>query len=58
MDYRAHQDTKQIDFVLKAAELAAETRSSAIVSMIQPMNKLTQGPVVTADSVVRSLGAN
>ena len=58
MDYRAHQDTKQIDFVLKAAELAAETRSSAIAAMIQPMNKLTQGPVVTADSVVRSLGTN
>lgn len=58
MDYRAHQNTKQIDFVLKTADLAPETRSSAIVSMIQPMNKLTQGPVVTAESVVRSLSPN
>ncbi|MFC6641157.1 MULTISPECIES: AlbA family DNA-binding domain-containing protein [Sulfitobacter] len=58
MDYRARQNTKQIDFVLKASDLAAETRSSAIASIIQPMNKLTQGPVVNAESVVRSLRAN
>lgn len=57
-DYRAHQNTKQIDFVLKAAELGAETRSSAVAAMIQPMNKLTQGPAVTAENVVRSLSAN
>jgi len=58
MDYQAHQNTKQIDFVLKTADLATETRSAAIASIIQPMNKLTQGPVVTAESVVRSLSAN
>lgn len=44
--------------VLKASDLAAETRSSAIASIIQPMNKLTQGPAVNAESVVRSLRAN
>ncbi|MFG6585352.1 helix-turn-helix domain-containing protein [Sulfitobacter sp. 1A12779] len=58
MDYRARQNTKQVDFVLKASDLAAETRSSAIASIIQPMNKLTQGPAVNAESVVRSLRAN
>lgn len=55
MDYRAHQNTKQVDFVLSVADLAAETRSSAIASIIQPMNKLTQGPEITAESVVRAL---
>ncbi|WP_415921965.1 helix-turn-helix domain-containing protein [Tateyamaria sp. SN6-1] len=58
LDYRAHQNTKQVDFVVEAKELAAETRSSTIASIIQPMNKLTQGPAVTAEVVVRSLGAN
>lgn len=58
MDYRAHQNTKQIDFVLNVADLAAETRSSAIASIIQPMNKLTQGPAITSESVVRTLDVN
>jgi hypothetical protein len=57
MDYQAHQNTKQIDFVLKTVELVTETRSSVISSIIQPMNKLTQGPAVTAENVVRSLSA-
>ncbi len=58
MDYKAHQNTKQVDFVLNVADLAAETRSSVIASIIQPMNKLTQGPTVTAESVIRALEAN
>ena len=55
LDYRAQQNTKQVDFVVNVSDLAAETRSSTIASIIQPMNKLTQGPAVTAESVVRSL---
>ncbi|MCT2541080.1 AlbA family DNA-binding domain-containing protein [Sedimentimonas flavescens] len=55
MDYRAHQNTKQVDFVVHVEDLSAETRSSTIASMIQPMNKLTQGPAITAESVVRSI---
>lgn len=58
MDYRAHQNMKQTDFVLNVEDLAAETRSSAIASIIQPVNKLTQGPAITAESVVRSLSTN
>ena len=55
MNYLAHQNTKQVDYVLNVADLAAETRSSAIASIIQPMNKLTQGPAVTAETVVKTL---
>lgn len=55
MDYRARQNTKQVDFLVNAGDLSAETRSATIASIIQPMNKLTQGPAITADSVVRTL---
>ncbi|WP_299776851.1 helix-turn-helix domain-containing protein [uncultured Roseobacter sp.] len=55
MDYRARQNTKQVDFVVNAGDLSVETRSATIASIIQPMNKLTQGPAITADSVVRAL---
>lgn len=54
-DYRSLQNTKQVDFVLNVGDLATETRSSTIASIIQPVNKLTQGPAVTTESVVRSL---
>ncbi|MEO0625289.1 MAG: ATP-binding protein [Pseudomonadota bacterium] len=54
-EYLARQDTKQTDFVVNAAELAAETRSSIVVSMVQPMNKFTQGPEITPKGVVHSL---
>lgn len=57
VDYRAQQNTKEVDFVVNVGDLATETRSSIIASIIQSMNKLTQGPVVTAESVVRSLGS-
>ena len=55
LDFRACQNTKKVDFVLNVADLAAETRSSAIAKIIQPMNKLTQGPPVTAETVVKTL---
>ena len=55
LDFRACQNTKKVDFVLNVADLAAETRSSAIAKIIQPMNKLTQGPQVTAETVVKTL---
>ena len=55
MNYIAHQDTKNIDFTIERSALSPEVRSSTIVSMIQPMNKLTQGPEVTPETVLRSL---
>ena len=57
MDYEAHQDTKLVDFTVKANALESEARSSTIAAIIQPMNKLTQGPEITAERVVRQLAS-
>jgi len=57
-DCTAHQNTKEIDFVCNVSDLAFETRSATIASIIEPMNKLFQGPEVTAKRVVDILGTN
>ena len=57
LDYRAHQNTRKVDVLLSVSDLADETRSATIAKLFQTVNKLTQGPEVTADSVVRSLSS-
>lgn len=53
--YEAHQNTKLVDLTVKASALDSEARSSTIAAIIQPMNKLTQGPNVNAEVVVKHL---
>lgn len=57
MDYEAHQNTKLVDLTVKANALEPEVRSSIVAAIIQPMNKLTQGPDITAEGVVRMLAS-
>jgi len=57
LNYEAHQNTKQVDFTVKKNALEPEVRSATISAIIQPMNKLTQGPKITAEYVIRSLEA-
>lgn len=54
-EYLAHQNTKQIDFVRNIKQLDDDTRSSTTAFIVQSINKLTQGPEVTAERVVNSL---
>jgi hypothetical protein len=57
MDYEAHQNTKLVDLTVKANALEPEARSSIIAAIIQPVNKLTQGPEIAAKGVVNMLAS-
>lgn len=58
MKYEVHQNAKMIDLIIKANALEPESRSSTVAAIIQPVNKLTQGPEVTAKTVVKYLASN
>lgn len=57
MDYTAHQNTKQVDINVNASALQPEARSATIAAIVQAMNKLTQGPELTAETVVKMLAS-
>jgi hypothetical protein len=56
-DYEAHQDIKKIDITIDKDALDAEARSATISAIVQTMNKLTQGPAITPERVVKGLEA-
>lgn len=56
--YEAHQNTRLIDFIVQKKALEPETRSAAIVAIIQPINKLTLGPEITTEGVIHALKTN
>ncbi len=55
MRYRSRQAQRNVDLTFELAALDDEVRSSAVASIVQSLNKLFQGPEITADGVVRIL---
>ncbi len=55
-NYVSKQNQKTVDLLFELDALEETVRSSAIATILQQLNKLFQGPVIDATTVVRKLG--
>lgn len=55
LHYPSRQSRRDLDLTFELAALMDEVRSSAVAAIVQPLNKLFQGPDITADGVVKAL---
>lgn len=53
--YTAYQNNKVVDLIFDSSALQPDVISSAVAKISQPINKLTQGPEITAESVMKHL---
>jgi hypothetical protein len=58
MRYKAHQASKSVDLTFDLAALDDEVRSAAVATIAQAVNKLFQGPEITAEGVVQILNSH